>query len=255
MTPIQPHLSEKTRRRLAVGAGVGLAHGALFVLFAAVHVTPPPLPVGPIINVELFQPIAPPPPPPPPEPSPPAAVSGGGAPAAPSRIHTPPKPRAVEREVPAPVAQAPKPALIVGTAPIASSTPGMGQGGQGTGTGTGVGDGDGPGSGGPPRFIAGPSSRQIADAAPAAARRARIDGMVTLRCTIRLDSRLENCRVVSESPAGMGFGAAAVRVATDRFRFSPPTSGNGRPISGAEMPLGIRFNLGGRPPPSGPLEG
>ncbi len=254
MTPFQPHLSAKARGRLAVAAGVGLAHGALFVLFAAVHVTPPSLPVGPIIDVELFQPVASPPPPPP-EPAPPAPVSGGGAPAAPSVIHTPPKPRPVEREVPAPVAPAPKPDLIVGTAPIAGPTPGMGQGGQGTGTGTGNGDGDGPGWDGPPRFIAGPTSRQIADAAPAAARRGRIDGMVTLRCTIRLDSRLENCRVVNESPAGMGFGAAAVRVATDRFRFSPPTSGNGRPISGAEMPLGIRFNLGGRPPPSGPLEG
>lgn len=250
---IRPHLSAKTRRRLAVGAGVGLAHGAMFVLFATAHVTSPPLVASPIIDVELFEPVVPPPPPPPPEP--PAPKSGGGAPAAPSVIHTPPKVRPVERELLAPPVKAPEPALVVGVAPVATPTPGFGQGGQGTGTGTGVGDGDGPGSGGPPRFISGPTSRQIADAASPAAKRARVDGMVTLRCTIRLDSRLENCRVVSETPVGFGFGAAAVRVATDRFRFSPPTSGNGRPISGAEMPLGIRFNLGGRPPSSGPLEG
>lgn len=232
---------------------MALAHAGLFSLFALAQVTSVTLPEGPVIDVELFQPVIPPPPPP--KPQPPAPVSGGGAPAAPSRIHTPPKPRPVERELPAPVVQAPKPELVVGVAPTASPTPGFGQGGRGTGTGTGVGDGDGPGSGGPPRFISGPTSRQIADAASVEAKRARVDGMVTLRCTIRLDSRLENCRVLSETPSGFGFGAAAVRIAIDRFRFSPPTSGNGRPVSGAELPLGIRFNLGGRRPPSGPLEG
>jgi protein TonB len=247
------HLSAKSRRNLAVGAGVGLLHGGLFALAALGGVTATPVSVQPIIDVELVQPVEPPPPPP--RSQPPAPVSGGGAPAAPSRIHTPPTPKPVVHELPAPVVQAPKPELTVGVAPVASPTPGMGQGGQGTGTGTGTGDGDGPGSGGPPRFIAGPTSRQIADAASAAAKRARVDGMVTLRCTIRLDTRLENCRVLNETPTGLGFGEAAVRVATERFRFSPPTSGSGRPIVGAEMPLGIRFNLGGRRPPSGPLEG
>ena len=237
-------------------AGVVLAHGGMFALFATAHVTAPPLVVPTIIDVELFNPVLPPPPPPPPPPpEPPAPVSGGGAPAAPSVIHTPPKPRPVPPEVTAPPVKAPEPALVVGVAPIATPTPGMGQGGQGTGTGTGVGSGDGPGSGGTPyRFIEGPSSRQIADAAPAAAKRARVDAMVNLRCVIGLDTRLETCRVVSESVPGMGFGEAAVRIATTRFRFAPPTR-NGRPVAGTEMSLGIQFNLGGRRPPSGPLEG
>lgn len=249
-----PPVSGKDRRRAAVFAGVAIAHAGLFSLFALTHVTPPPLAPATIIDVELFSPVMPPPPPPPP-PAPPAPVSGGGAPAAPSVIHTPPKPRPVPPEVPAPVVKAPAPALVIGMALIASPTPGMGQGGQGTGTGTGVGSGDGPGSGGTPyRFIEGPSSRQIADAAPVAARRARVDGMVNLRCVIGLDSRLQDCRVISETPAGFGFGEAAVRVAMARFRFSPPTR-DGRPVAGTEMPLGIQFNLGGRRPPSGPLEG
>ena len=236
-------------------AGVVLAHGAMFALFATTQTTAPPLTEPTIIDVELFSPVIPPPPPPPP-PEPPAPVAGGGAPAAPSVVHTPPKPRPVPPEVPAPPVKAPEQPLVVGMAPVATPAPGMGLGGQGTGTGTGIGSGDGPGSGGTPyRFIEGPSSRQIADAAPAAAKRARVDGMVSLRCTIGLDSRLTNCRVVSETPPGMGFGEAAVRVATARFRFSPPTAANGRPVAGTEMPLGIRFNLGGRRPPSGPLEG
>lgn len=233
---------------------MALGHAGLFSLFALTHVTAPPLVAPTVIDVELFSPVIPPPPPPPP-PEPPAPVSGGGAPAAPSIIHTPPKPRPVPQEVTAPVVKAPEQPLVIGVAPTASPSTGLGQGGQGTGTGTGVGSGDGPGSGGTPyRFIEGPSSRQIADAAPAAAKRARVDGMVNMRCIIGLDSRLYDCRVVSETPQGMGFGEAAVRVAMDRFRFSPPTR-NGRPVAGAEMPLGIQFNLGGRRAPSGPLEG
>ena len=237
-----------------MAVGVAVLHGGLFLALSTSTDLPLPTASLPAIEVELFRPVDPPPPPPPP-PEPPAPVSGGGAPAATSRIHTPPKPRPVERELPAPVVQAPKPALVVGVAPVATPTPGFGQGGQGTGSGTGSGDGDGPGVGGtPPRFIAGPTSRQIADAAPAAARRGRIDGMVTLRCVIRLDSRLENCRVVNETPSGMGFGEAAVRIAIDRFRFAPPTR-QGRPVSGAEMPLGIQFNLGGRRPDTSPPVG
>lgn len=254
MTPIRSYLSPESKRRLVVGAGVILAHGIVFAVIGLTHPTAPPLAVGPIIDVELFQPAVSPPAPP--SPAAPESVAGGGPSAAPSVIHTPPKPRPVAREVPAPPVKVPEQSLVVGVAPVATSTPGFGQGGQGTGVGPGIGSGDGPGTGGgPPRFIVGPSSRQIADAAPAAARRRRVDGMVTLRCTIRLDSRLENCRIMTETPSGMGFGAAAVRVATDRFRFSPPTSGNGQPQSGAEMPLGIRFNLGGRSPSGGPVEG
>jgi len=233
---------------------VALAHAGLFSLFALTHVTAPPLAAPTVIDVELFSPIIPPPPPPPP-PEPPKPVSGGGAPAAPSVIHTPPKPRPVPQEVTAPVVKAPEQPLVVGVAPAATPTPGMGQGGQGTGTGTGVGSGDGPGSGGTPyRFVEGPSSRQIADAAPAAAKRGRIDGRVRLRCVIGLDTRLQDCRVVSESPQGLGFGAAAASIAQQRFRFSPPTR-DGRPVAGAELSLGIDFNLGGRRAPTGPLEG
>lgn len=253
MTPTFPHLTARNRKRAVLFAGVALAHAGLFSLFALTHVTAPPLAPATIIDVDLFNPIIPPPPPPPP-PEPPKPVAGGGAPAAPSVIHTPPKPRPVTPEVPAPITKAPEQPLVIGIAPTASPTPGLGQGGQGTGTGTGIGSGDGPGSGTPYRFVAGPTSRQIAEAAPAAAKRARVDGMVNLRCIIGLDSRLQDCRVVSETPPGMGFGEAAVRVALARFRFSPPTQ-NGRPVAGTEMPLGIQFNLGGRRPPSGPLEG
>lgn len=146
---------------------------------------------------------------------------------------------------------------MVGAAPIASPTPGMGQGGQGTGTGTGIGSGDGPGSGagcGFPRLLQGPSTADIVRAAPEAGRRARTDARVNIRCELRPDSRLENCRVLNETPSGQGFGEAAIRVAVARFRFEVPRR-DGQPIARCGIPLGIQFNLGGRPPPTGPLEG
>lgn len=243
-------------RRWGIVASVGLVHAGLFALLS---LTDPPeaLIAPPVIDVELIRPIIPPPPPPPPPPAPPEKVSGGGAPAAPSRIHTPPKPVKRPPELPAPLVQAPEPALVVGVAATADPVPGMGQGGQGTGTGTGVGSGDGPGSGtgcGFPRLLRGPSAADIVREAPPAARRARVTGLVNIRCELRPDSRLENCRVLNETPAGMGLGDAAIRVALARFRFVPPMR-NGQPVTRCGIPLGIQFNLGGPPPPSGPLEG
>ena len=239
-----------------MAAGVAVLHGGLFLMLST-STDLPPVTSLPAIEVELFRPVVPPPPPPPPPPEPPAAVSGGGAPAAASRIHTPPKPRPVEPELPAPVVQAPKPALVVGVAPVATPTPGFGQGGQGTGSGTGSGDGDGPGSGsgcGFPRLLRGPNTGQIVSEAPPAARRARVSGLVNMRCELRTDTRLENCRVVNETPTGMGFGPAAVRVALARFRFAVPQR-DGQPIARCTIPLGIQFNLGPRETDTSPAVG
>lgn len=222
---------------------------------AQAHVEARIVPSPPAMQVELVRPVVPPPPPPPPPPEKPAPKVGGGAPAAPSVVHVPPKPRPAPPEIVAPVRPAPKQELTVGIAPTASPTPGMGLGGTGRGTGTGNGDGDGPGSGTvPPRLITGPNPRQIADMASPAARRARIDGTVTLRCEILLDTRLTDCRVLNETPEGYDFAPAAIRTAETYFRFSPPIR-NGRPVAGTSLNIGIRFQLGGRRPPSGPLVG
>ncbi len=244
-------------RRWGIVTTVGLAHAGVFALLSITEDQPPLIP-PPVIEVELVRPIIPPPPPPPPPPpAQPEEVSGGGAPAAPSRVHVPPKPVVRPPEIVAPKVQAPKPTLVVGVAPIGTPEPGMGQGGQGTGSGRGVGSGDGDGAGtgcGRPRLLQGPNGMQIVQGAPAAARRSRISALVNVRCDIRPDSRLENCQLLNENPAGMGFGAAGVRIAETFFRFAPPMR-DGRPISQCRIPLGIQFNLGGPPPMSGPLEG
>lgn len=242
MKPEPPLLNADRLRKLGVVLGVTLAHLGVFAVMGRAD-APVPLPEPqPVVSVFLYRP----PPPPPPPPAEPARTEGGGAPAAPSRVHRPLKPAAKPPELVAPPTPAPEPALVVGAAPVAGPTPGMGQGGEGTGSGTGRGSGSGPGSGGSRwRLVAGASSAEIQRVYPPAARRARISGNVLLSCRIRLDTRLENCRVVRETPAGQGFGQAALAT-VGYFRAAPPTEG-GRPVADAEATFGVMFGPQGPP--------
>lgn len=223
-------------RNAGIVAGVSVAHLLLFALMARGDgVTPPTVP--PPFEVQLIRPEPPPPPPPPP--AEPAERAGGGAPAAPSRIHVPPPPK-VAPELPAPPVPAPEPAIVVGVAPTESPIAGMGQGGEGSGTGAGMGSGAGPGSGGTrARLVQGPTPTQILREYPRGARAERLSGRAVIACVIRLDTRLERCRVVDEVPAGSGFGQAALTVST-HFRFQPPTR-DGRPLAGQEVTVGVDF--------------
>jgi periplasmic protein TonB len=241
VNPEPPLLTTDRLRKLGIVVGVTLAHLGVFSIMARADAPLPPPAEQAVVSVFLYRP----PPPPPPPPVEPARTQGGGAPAAPSRVHVPLKPADKPREVIAPPVPAPEPALVVGAAPVAGPTPGMGQGGEGTGTGTGQGSGSGPGSGGTRwRLVAGASSAEIQRVYPLAARRARISGNVLLSCRIRLDSRLDNCRVVRESPAGQGFGEAALATVV-HFRAAPPTQG-GRPVEDAEATFGVEFGPQGR---------
>ena len=62
--------------------------------------------------------------------------------------------------------------------------------------------------------------RATADDFPVRALEREISGSAVLSCTSRADGSVENCRVVSETPAGMGFGRAAIRV-VQRAQLSP----------------------------------
>jgi protein TonB len=107
-----------------------------------------------------------------------------------------------------------------------------------------VGAGSGPGSGGsgPPRLVQGPSGADLARVYPRQARPAGRPGGAQLRCRIRLDRRLDRCRVVGEDPVGQGFGAAALE-ASAYFRFTPATR-EGRPAEDGEITIGVDFPAG-----------
>ncbi|WP_209282576.1 energy transducer TonB [Brevundimonas alba] len=235
---IRSFLTPDRARKAGAFAVVLLAHGGVFLLMARTHPTPPPLGPAPLFEVQLFRPV--PPPPPPEEPS---EDPGGGAPAAPSRVHVPPPPREpVPPEFPAPREQAPEPELAVGVASTASPTPGMGLGGEGTGSGTGIGSGDGPGRGSRtgPRNIREPALQALRRYHPPEALRRRVNGTVVVNCRIREDTTVDQCRVVSENPAGQGFGEAGLRAAVAEYRFRPATV-DGRPDFDLRAVITIRF--------------
>jgi protein TonB len=62
-----------------------------------------------------------------------------------------------------------------------------------------------------------------------------------LDCLIGADLAIR-CRATSESPAGYGFAAAALRVA-QRYR-SQPTMEDGRPAAGERTTIAISFKPG-----------
>ena len=233
--------SSTKRRRLltrsSLAGVVGLIHIGLFALLGQVQAERRFTPPNPPIIVELIppEPVAPPPPPI----RTPSPTAGGGAPSAPSVVR-PARPRPVQPppEITAPPRPSPEQPLAVGVAPSPTPTPGPGQGGQGAGEGGGIGSGVGRGSGdGRFRLLRGPTMGELRRLHPPAAFRQRLGGRATLSCRIRLDTRLEACRIIDESPPGMGFGPAALE-ASVYFRFQPPTR-DGAPVAGQEVPVAV----------------
>ena len=243
MDPGKPMLNRRRLRWIGLAAVVVVAHLGLGWWVSKTRPDLAPSVLPPPLNVIVLQPFLPPPAPPPPPPAKPATADGGGRPSAPSVVRPTPNPTRPP-EVAAPPRPAPEPPpLIIGAAPTQGPTPGPGQGQQGAGTGAGSGDGDGPGVGGRAQFVRGPSLREIIARYPPAARAARMDGQVELRCRVRLDQRLEGCRILRETPPGQGFGAAGVQVAETAFRFRPPIR-DGRPVADAEVTVGVTFGRG-----------
>lgn len=237
------HPSPQRRRlvRLGVVLAVALVHVGVFAAIGLQQTKVLKVPMLAPIQVELFPPFVPPPPPPPPE-RPAAVEPGGGAPAAPSRVHVTPTPPERPPELPvAPPTPAPVQSVTIGASPTATLNSGLGQGGEGTGAGSGRGEGDGPGSGSGPMILRGASSNEILAFVPPEARRQRRAGRAAINCVIRADTRLDQCRVVSESPSGFGFGDAGVRVAETHFRFRPPTTASGRAVEDFRVTVTVNF--------------
>lgn len=87
-----------------------------------------------------------------------------------------------------------------------------------------------------PDWKAVPSADQMLLALPAAAAAQGVDGQATITCTVTIHGALTRCSVESESPAGLGFGAAALAL-TPQFLMTPATR-NGVPVEGvARFPI------------------
>lgn len=224
-----------SRRRLAIGAAVTALHVGLLIWLGISVVPVLPEVTTRAFDVVLMRPPARP------NPDADSPISGGGAASAPSTVHLAPEPRLEAVELTAPVEPAPLQPLVLGVAPIVSPSASSG---AGTGVGDGIGAGEGPGAGGGSAavLIAGPAGAVITrEVEPASLVRADRSHVV-LRCRIRLNQRLEGCRIIGEHPRPSGHRQAALRRARE-FRFRPEMR-SGRPVDGRPIVVAIAF-----PPP------
>jgi len=71
-------------------------------------------------------------------------------------------------------------------------------------------------------WLANPSGDQASRYYPDAAQRMEINGVVQLDCRVTRSKTLEDCRVVSETPAGYRFGEQAIKL-TQFMRMKAPS--------------------------------
>ena len=83
------------------------------------------------------------------------------------------------------------------------------------------------------------TSTDNAKALPARAKAKRVNGHVTLSCTVGADGRFTACGVMDETPLDFGFGDAAIVVA-DKYRMQPK-SRSGKPTEGGEVVFPVDF--------------
>ena len=86
-----------------------------------------------------------------------------------------------------------------------------------------------------------PTGQEVDLLYPVSAQRARVSGRAVIACQVAATGLLEYCAVIDESPAGFGFGAAALQMSKS-FRMRPRTR-DGVPVSGADVNIPINFNI------------
>jgi len=84
-----------------------------------------------------------------------------------------------------------------------------------------------------------PTRAQVAAAYPVRALSDGVDGVGVIDCLVTLEGKLGDCRQVSETPTGYGFGRAALDLAAD-YKLSPRVI-DGEPQAGAEVQVPVQF--------------
>ena len=93
----------------------------------------------------------------------------------------------------------------------------------------------------PPRYAAVPTADQIAALYPPRARDQEVEGRAVVQCRVTSAGLLEACAVVSETPAGYGFGQATIEAAK-LFRLNA-IDPQGKPVTGTQIRLPVNWEL------------
>lgn len=97
-----------------------------------------------------------------------------------------------------------------------------------------------------PRWIRTLTPEGMSDAYPDAALKAGVkSGLGSARCTVTATGELTGCHAVGESPAGLDFGAAAVK-AVSNMRMNPWTK-EGDTVEGLTITIPVQFSLSDEP--------
>ena len=102
-----------------------------------------------------------------------------------------------------------------------------------------------------PDWLTKPSADELSRVWPVEAARKGVGGTAVVICHTTVEGQLDRCRIRSETPAGAGFGDAALLVT--RYFSMRPQRVDGVPVGGALVVIPMRFvNPGGpRPVPEG----
>jgi TonB family protein len=92
-----------------------------------------------------------------------------------------------------------------------------------------------------------PSGDDMAKEYPKLAEVMNLSGEAVIKCVTDTEGRLQDCKVLSESPSGFGFGPAAMRLSA--YFSMKPALLDGQPIK-STVTIPIRFALADRPPPA-----
>ena len=69
------------------------------------------------------------------------------------------------------------------------------------------------------------------------------EGRAMIKCAVKANGTVDSCTVLSEDPASLGFGDAALRM-SKLFKMKPKTT-DGQSVDGAEVSIPIAFKLAG----------